>query len=131
MYKRITSLALLSIPFLALEIVSQSVSAENVKNQEILSVQTVQDLKVSSAKDVKETQSLPLENQPLPLVVSDLKVSTKASDLLADKTKVGDSQTTSPQTPQTLVAEGDKPETTGGAATEPRIWLSCGYTNQQ
>ena len=66
MYKRINSLALLSIPFLALEIVSQSVSAENVKNQEILSVQTVQDLKVSSAKDVKETQSLPLENQPLP-----------------------------------------------------------------
>ena len=124
MYKRITSLALLSIPFLALEIVSQSVFAENLKNQEVLSVQTVQDLKVSSAKDVKETQSLPLENQPLSLVVSDLKVSTKASDLLADKTKVGDSQTTSPQTPQTLVAEGDKPETTGGAATEPSFGSS-------
>jgi len=121
MYKRITSLALLSIPFLALEIVSQSVSAENVKNQEVLSVQTVQDLKVSSAKDVKETQSLPLENQPLPLVVRDLKVSTKASDLLAAKTKVGDSQTTSPQT---LVAEGDKPATTSGEASEPSFGSS-------
>ena len=121
MYKRITSLALLSIPFLALEIVSQSVSAENVKKQETPSVQNIQDLKVLSTKNVKETQSLPLENQPLPLVVSDLKVSTKASDLLAVKTKISDSQTTSPQT---LVAEGDKPATASGAAPEPSFGSS-------
>ena len=113
MYKCITSLALLSIPFLVLEIVSQSVFAENVNNQEIQWVQNIQD-KVLSAENVKKNQSSPLENQSLPLVVGDLKVSTKASDLLAAKTKVGDSQTASPQT---LVAQSDKPETASEAST--------------
>ena len=98
MYKRIRFLTLLSIPFLVLETASQSTFAENIQNKESLAVETVKDLKISIKESIKT-------NQSLPLTVSDLKVSTKASDLLANGNIVNP-QTTSAQT---LVAEGDQP----------------------
>jgi len=123
MHKYISSLALLSIPFMAVEMTSQAVLAENIKNPETLSVHTVQDLKVQDLK-VASVEKVK-KNQSLPLTVGDLKTSAKASDL-ALKSKIGDAQTTSPET---LVAQTDKPATTDAAsAPSPEPTFGSSFT---
>ncbi|MEI6332214.1 MAG: hypothetical protein WCP16_23475 [Pseudanabaena sp. ELA645] len=70
MYKYFNLLAILTVPFMVLETVSDPTFAENIENQDASKVDAVSNLKVGVKISTNESTK---ENQSLPLMVGDLR----------------------------------------------------------